>query len=332
MHGQFPGSPPQPIRRVFLKGLSDKRDLLFIRQSAKPGGALTWPDMPQAQLSAHHSSQAGRSTHRQGHCVVEVHRPHPHADAGAGLRDLGHCLWRELLHGHVRLNLLDDGIRDVVPVKSEEAVQELVGVIEKLLAGLPVVGNLLACTQFRVLLVMLTLSTLTYSASVRSGQLLQQTAVQLHGRKRCDCSHERNWIQRVNACFRLQLCPVLTHLVGVVLHLGLLIKHDAGRLHDQLHTRRWVLQAAHFNNVIPAQVFEAGQGSVQCREGSVQLTLGIICMAGDTVRSQDLGCVAGSQYGTQCCCWAHGKHSSPRGIAQSAAKEAHQVFHKRLLP
>lgn len=78
--------------------------------------------------------------------MVEVHGPHPHADAGAGLGDLGDGLWRELLHGHVWLDLLDDRVRYVVLLKGEEAVEELVGIGEQLLAGLPVIGNLLACS------------------------------------------------------------------------------------------------------------------------------------------------------------------------------------------
>lgn len=79
--------------------------------------------------------------------MVKVHRPHPHADAGACLGDLGHCLWGEVLTVDVGLNLLDDCLWDIVFVIAEQALQELCGIIQQLLAGLPIVRHLLPCVH-----------------------------------------------------------------------------------------------------------------------------------------------------------------------------------------
>lgn len=81
---------------------------------------------------------------------------------------------------------------------------------------------------------------------------------------------------------------VLTHFVWVVFHLWLLIKHDAGRLHDELHTRRRVLQAADFHDVVPAQVLEAGQSGVQRGQGGIQLTLCIVCKCKQQAKACEL--------------------------------------------
>lgn len=54
--------------------------------------------------------------------MVEVHCPHPHADAGAGLGDLGHSLRGEVLIVDVWLNLLYHCLWNIVLVKAKKAL------------------------------------------------------------------------------------------------------------------------------------------------------------------------------------------------------------------
>lgn len=69
--------------------------------------------------------------------MVDVHGPDKHADGSTCLGDLGNSLRGELLHLDVRLNLLDDGITDVVFIIIEERLKELAGIIQNLLCSIP---------------------------------------------------------------------------------------------------------------------------------------------------------------------------------------------------
>jgi hypothetical protein len=63
-----------------------------------------------------------------------------------------------------------------------------------------------------------------------------------------------------------------THLVGVLLHLWLLVKHDARRLHDQLDARGRVLQALDLHDVIPGGAgVEFGVGWGAAEGGGVRM-------------------------------------------------------------
>lgn len=66
---------------------------------------------------------------------------------------------------------------------------------------------------------------------------------------------------------------LLAHLVRVIHHLGFLIKHDARRLHDELDPARGVLHGLDLDDVVPRQVLERGDSSVESGEGLIQVSL-----------------------------------------------------------
>ncbi len=101
--------------------------------------------------------------------------------------------------------LLDDGLADVVLVVREQRVQELGRIVEDLLGGVP---------------------------EKRIGGMRRQTALTGCLLKDPPCLANIISPCRTNTPV---VGDLLAHLVGVVDHLRLLIKHDAGRLHDQLH-------------------------------------------------------------------------------------------------
>jgi len=63
---------------------------------------------------------------------------------GLNEADLGDGCWLERLIVDVRLNALDDGIRDVVFVELEQAVEEFLRLCQQTFARLPVIVPLLA--------------------------------------------------------------------------------------------------------------------------------------------------------------------------------------------
>mmetsp|Transcript_3424 Transcript_3424/g.8507 ORF Transcript_3424/g.8507 Transcript_3424/m.8507 type:complete len:239 (-) Transcript_3424:228-944(-) len=75
----------------------------------------------------------------------------------------------------------------------------------------------------------------------------------------------------------LGVVPVLGDLlalaVGVCHHLGLLLKHDAGRLHDELDARGRIGQCLDNHHLVAREVLQAGERRVQRGERLVQVTL-----------------------------------------------------------